>query len=123
MLKITSKGSFKNLEKLLKRKRRNPIPILERYGQAGVNALSKATPVDTGLTASSWYYKITEKDGVYTLSWNNSNIQNGIPIALLIQLGHATRSGSYVEGVDYINPALRDLFKNFSVNIGKELFD
>ena len=122
MLKVSSKVSFKNLEKLLKRKKNDPTSMLERYGQAGVDALSAATPVDTGLTASSWYYEITNKTDVWTLSWNNSNIQNGIPIALIIQLGHATKSGGYVEGIDYINPALRDLFKSFSNNIGKELY-
>ena len=123
MLKITSRVSFKNLENLLKRKKKNPTPILEYYGQAGVDALSKTTPVDTGLTAGSWYYEIRKKEDVYTISWNNSNIQNGIPIAIIIQMGHATKNGGYVEGVDYINPALRDLFKKFSINIRKELFD
>lgn len=123
MFKITSKVSFKNLEKLLKRKRKDPTPILRYYAEAGVDALSKATPVDTGLTASSWYYEIWKQGDVYTISWNNSNIQNGIPIAVIVQMGHATKNGGYVEGVDYINPALRDLFKKFSINIGKELYD
>lgn len=123
MFKITSTGSFNNLEKLIKRKKKDPTPILEYYAKAGVDALSNATPVDTGLTAASWYYEITERDGVYTISWNNSNIQNGIPIAILIQMGHATKSGTYVEGVDYINPALRNLFTKFSIDIGKELFN
>lgn len=122
MFKVTSKVSFRNLERLLRREKRNPIPILNRYGQAGVDALSKATPVDTGLTAGSWYYEITKKGDVWTISWRNSNIQNGIPIAVLIQMGHATKNGGYVEGIDYINPALRDLFKKFSINIGKELY-
>lgn len=122
MLNVSSKASFKNLEKLLKRKKNDPISILKRYGQAGVDALSAATPVDTGRTAASWYYEISKKNNVWTLSWNNSNIQNGIPIALIIQLGHATKNGGYVEGIDYINPALRDLFEGFSNNIGKELY-
>lgn len=123
MLKVTSKISFSNIERLLKRKKNDPVKILERYAQAGADALAAATPVDTGLTASSWYWEIRKKNDVYTISWNNSNIQNGIPIALIVQLGHATRSGSYVEGIDYINPALRDVFKKFSINIGKELYD
>lgn len=122
MFKVSSKVSFRNLETLLKRKKKDPTPILEYYGRAGVDALASATPVDTGRTAASWYYEISKKDGVYTISWNNSNIQNGIPIALIIQMGHGTKSGGYVQGVDYINPALRDLFKKFSINIGKELF-
>lgn len=123
MLKITSMGSFKNLEKLLKRKKKNPVPILEYYGQAGVDALMAATPIDTGLTAASWYYEIWKEGDVWTISWNNANVVDGVPIALIIQLGHGTRGGGYVEGVDYINPALRDLFKKFSINIGKELYD
>lgn len=122
MLKVTSKVSFTNIERLLKRKR-TPMEILEIYAKAGVEALSAATPVDTGLTARSWYYTISKKNGVYTISWNNSNIQNGIPIALIIQMGHATKNGGWVQGVDYINPALKDLFKQFSINIRKELSD
>lgn len=122
MLKVASKVNFDNIMKLLKRRKRDPIEVLERYGQAGVDALSAATPVDTGLTAASWYYEISKKNGVWTISWNNSNIQNGIQIALIIQMGHGTKSGGYVQGVDYINPALRDLFKKFQINIGKELY-
>lgn len=121
MLKVGLRGSFRNLEKFLKRKRKDPRLILEYYGQAGVDALMEATPKDTGLTAASWYYEITEKDGVWTVSWNNSNIQNGIPIAILIQMGHGTGTGGYVEGIDYINPALREVFKQFSIKIGKEI--
>lgn len=123
MLKVTSVVSFKNLEKLLKRRKKDPTSILEYYGQAGVDALRAATPVDTGLTAASWYYEIWKEGDVYTISWNNSNIQNGIPIAILIQMGHGTKSGTYVEGVDYINSALKDLFKKFSIDIGRELFE
>lgn len=122
MIKVTSKVDFTNITKLLKRNKNDPIEILERYGQAGVDALSAATPVDTGLTAASWYYKISKKNHVWTISWNNSNIQNGIQIALIIQMGHGTKNGGYVEGVDYINPALRDIFKKFQINIGKELY-
>lgn len=122
MLKIASSGSFSNLERILKRKKKDPRPILEYYAKAGVEALSAATPVDTGLTAASWYYEILEKDGKYTISWNNSNVQSGVPIALIIQLGHATKNGGYVEGIDYINPALKDIFRKFSINIGKELY-
>lgn len=122
MLQVTTKGSFLNLENFLKRKKKDPRPILEYYGQAGVDALSSATPIDTGRTAASWYYEINHEDGVWTLSWNNSNIQNGIPIAILIQMGHATKNGGYVQGIDYINPALQDIFRRFSIEIGKEMY-
>lgn len=119
-LRIDVKGTFNRLENFLKHnKNRDVRPILEYYGQAGVDALVAATPVDSGLTASSWYYEITKLDGGWEVSWNNSNVQNGIPIAILIQMGHATKSGSWVEGIDYINPALRDVFKKFSIEIGK----
>lgn len=123
MLTIGSKGGFLNLETLLRRKRKDPTSILEYYGQAGVDALSAATPVGTGLTASSWYYEIEKTDDGWNLTWNNSNIQNGIPIAVLIQMGHGTKSGGWVQGIDYINPALQEIFKRFSIDIGKELID
>ena len=121
MLKVTSKISFANIERLLKHKKKDPTPILQHYGQAGVDALRAATPIDTGLTAASWYYTISQDKGVWRLSWCNSNIQNGIQIAILVQMGHASRNGSWVQGVDYINPALKDLFKQFQIKIGKEL--
>lgn len=123
MLTIGSKGGFLNLENFLRRKRKDPTSILEYYGQAGVDALSSWTPVDTGLTASSWYYEIEKTNDGWSLTWNNSNIQNGIPIAVLIQMGHATKSGGWVQGIDYINPALQEIFKRFSIEIGKELID
>lgn len=120
MFKVVSKVNFKNTEKLLKRKDSDPMTTLKRYAQSGVDALSAATPVDTGLTASSWYYEIEKTRNGYIISWNNSNVENGVPVALLIQLGHATKSGTYVQGIDYINPALKDIFKQFSIDIGKE---
>lgn len=110
------------IEKLKQIKRRDPRPILEYYGKAGVDALSAATPIDTGLTAASWYYEIEHENDSWTISWKNSNVQNGIPIAILIQMGHATRNGGYVQGIDYINSAIRDVFKKFSIDIGKEIY-
>ncbi|MBD5135265.1 MAG: HK97 gp10 family phage protein [Lachnospiraceae bacterium] len=95
--------------------------ILEKYGQIGVDELSKATPVRTGLTASSWYYTIeTDKDG-YVINWSNSNIQNGINVALIIQLGHGTKSGGYVPPNDYINPALKDIFDQIAIDVWREV--
>lgn len=120
-IRVEMKGSFRKLERwLLGRKKKDPRPILEYYGQAGVDALMQATPVDTGLTAASWYYEIVKENDVWTIRWNNSNIQNGVPIAIILQTGHATGTGGYVQGIDYINPALRDVFKKFSIDIGKE---
>lgn len=97
------------------------MSILEKYGQEGVKALQSTTPRDTGLTASSWFYDIyVEKDRI-TLSWNNSNIQDDVPIAVLIQYGHGTGTGGYVEGVDYINPALHPIFKEIANSAWKEV--
>lgn len=121
MFRVSTKTSFKSIEKLLKRNRVDPLPILKRYAERGVNALMAATPIDTGTTAASWYYDIYKKGDRYTISFNNSNINNGMQIAVLIQLGHATKNGGFVEGIDYINPALRGIFKDLASNLGKEL--
>lgn len=121
MFRVSSKTHFENIEKLLKRNRVNPLPILKRYAERGLEALMLATPKDTGKTANSWYYDIYKKGDTYTISWNNSNIERGMQIAVLIQLGHATKNGGFVEGIDYINPALQKVFKDLASNIGKEL--
>lgn len=112
MIKIQQRGDFKNTEKFLKRSfGRNYLDVLKKYGQQGVAALSAATPVDTGLTASSWSYKIIQNNGNISIIWENSNVQKGwANIAILLQYGHGTRNGGYVSGRDYINPALRPIF-------------
>lgn len=94
---------------------------LERYGREGVAALSSATPVDTGLTAKSWYYKIEKKSRSVTISFHNSNIQNGVPIAIILQYGHGTRNGGWVQGRDYINPAIQPIFDKLAENAWKEV--
>ena len=83
---------------------------LDRYGREGVAALASATPVDSGLTASSWYYEIEHSNGSVKLVFKNSNIQNGVPIAIILQYGHGTGTGGWVEGRDYINPAIQPIF-------------
>lgn len=95
--------------------------VLEKYGQQGVRALQSTTPKDTGLTASSWSYDITVSKDTITISWNNSNVQDGIPIAVLIQYGHGTGTGGYVEGIDYINPAMHPIFKEIADSAWKEV--
>lgn len=107
MFEVTVAGSFDNLERFLK-KAANPsiFAILSNYGQLGVNALSAATPRETGETASSWGYEIVQDKGSWSIIWTNSNVVDGVPIAVLLQYGHGTGSGGYVEGRDYINPAL-----------------
>lgn len=94
---------------------------LERTGQKGVDALSAATPVDTGKTASSWSYEIVRGDGTATIKWLNSDVEGGCNVAMLIQYGHGTRGGTYVEGIDYINPALQPVFDEMADEVWKEV--
>lgn len=94
---------------------------LDKYGAMGVEALSAATPVDTGKTASSWYYEIERNGANATLVWKNSNINKGVPIALVIQYGHALPSGVYIQGIDYINPAMAPIFNQIAEEVAKEV--
>ena len=111
MIGVRVKGDFSKTERFLKRiKGSVDISVLEKYGRIGVDALTSATPVDTGLTAQSWYYKIEKKGDSLSLLFCNSNIQNGVPIAIILQYGHGTRNGGWVEGRDYINPAIQPIF-------------
>lgn len=122
MIKIRHRGNFANLERFLSRAQRLQIrSILERYGAEGVAALASATPVDTGLTSRSWDYQIDIRSKGYTLTWTNSNIIKGVPIAIILQYGHGTGTGGYVAGRDYINPAIRPIFDKISDSIGKEV--
>lgn len=122
LIEVKSKGNFKKTYSFLEKiKEGFDIGLLDKYGKMGVEALEMATPMDTGLTAASWYYQI-ERDGKnVSLHFLNSNIQNGIPIAIILQYGHATRNGHYVEGIDYINPALRPVFEKLAAEAWKEL--
>lgn len=122
MIVVNVKGKFKKVSNYIERlKDRMDISILDSYGRKGVEALSSATPRDTGLTASSWQYSITREHNKATLSFHNTNFQNGIPIAVILQYGHATRNGGWVEGVDYINPALRPIFEKLAQDAWKEM--
>ena len=116
------KGDYSKVTKYLERiKRGVNIRNLDKYAQAGVNALASATPVDTGLTARSWYYEIEQKNGIIRISFCNSNIQNGVPIAIILQYGHGTRNGGWVEGRDYINPAIQPIFDKLTDDAWKEV--
>ena len=111
MITFRHKGDFSNLTKFLERaKEAARVGVLDKYGREGVAALASATPVDSGLTAASWYYTIENKKGSVTISFHNSNIQNGVPIAVILQYGHGTGTGGWVEGRDYINPAIQPIF-------------
>lgn len=122
MITFKHKGDFSKLTSFLERKKNlNHKGLLDKYGRAGVSALVSATPVDTGLTASSWYYEITNKDGVATITFNNGNIQNGVSIAIILQYGHGTRTGGWVQGRDYINPAVQPIFDQIVNDAWKEV--
>ena len=122
MIKFRQKGDFSKLTRYLERvKEVVKLGDLDKYGRAGVAALASATPVDTGLTASSWYYEISNKNGSAMISFHNSNIQNGVPIAIILQYGHGTRNGGWVEGRDYINPTIRPIFDRIADDAWKEV--
>lgn len=122
MITFRQKGDFSKLTRFLERAKESiKLGVLDKYGRAGVEALSSATPVDTGLTASSWYYKIENNNGVARLTFNNSNIQNGVPIAIILQYGHGTGHGGWVEGRDYINPAIQPIFDKIADDAWKEV--
>lgn len=111
MISFRQKGDFSKTTNYLKKlKQSKALKNLERFGERGVKALSSATPVDTGLTAASWYYKIETTPSYVKISFCNSNIQNGVPVAVVIQYGHGTGTGGWVEGRDYINPAIQPIF-------------
>lgn len=94
---------------------------LEKYGQMGVEALSEATPKRTGLTANSWGYKIEQQDNNVRLIWTNSNVNNGVAIAFIIQHGHGTGTGGFVQGIDYINPAMEPVIDKISDKLREEI--
>ena len=122
MISFQQKGDFSKLEKLLKNSLgRNYRKILEQYGREGVAALSAATPKDSGKTASSWRYEITESNKQISVTWKNTNINDGVNIAIILQYGHGTGNGGYVEGRDYINPALQPIFDAMAEAAWKEV--
>ena len=120
MINLSSTGNFNKTEKFLKRS--NNIKLeLDAYGRKGVAALAAATPVNSGETANSWYYEITKQNGKYTIAFKNSNINNGVPIAIILQYGHGTNNGGWVEGRDYINPAIQPIFDEMAEAAWKEV--
>lgn len=122
MIKFTHKGDFSKLNTFLeKAKSAIKLSELDKYGQAGVAALSAATPVDTGLTASSWDYRVERSATQVSITFINTNIQNGIPIAIILQYGHGTGTGGYVQGRDYINPAIQPVFDEMAESAWKEV--
>lgn len=122
MISVRQKGDFAKLTRYLVRldnaiKRAD----LDKYGKEGVAALASATPVDSGLTANSWYYEVEKGRGSATITFYNSNVQNGILIAIILQYGHATGTGGWVAGRDYINPAIQPVFDKIAENAWREV--
>lgn len=122
MIKMRMKGDFSKTTGFFKRLLRMDYKsVLEKYGRAGVEALAQATPKDTGKTAQSWDYSIEYTNGHAKLSWYNSNVNNGTPIAILIQYGHGTGTGGYVQPIDYINPALEPIYEGLANELWEEV--
>ena len=122
MISFRQKGDFSKLDHYFERvKEAAKIGVLDKYGQAGVSALSSATPVESGKTASSWYYEIKRQNGSVSLEFYNSNVNNGVPIAVILQFGHGTGTGGWVQGRDYINPAIQPIFDKIAEDAWKEV--
>lgn len=123
MIRFKQKGDFSKTEKFLKKSfGRNYEAILKKYGEIGVQQLKRYTPVDSGVTAISWYYKVEQRTPTsLSLTFYNDNVNNGVNIAVILQYGHATRNGGWVEGRDYINPALKPVFDSLAQAAWKEV--
>jgi hypothetical protein len=122
MITFTQKGDFSKLDGFMNRlKGLSKKSDLDKYGQRGVDALSAATPYDTGNTAGSWYYKINREGETLSLEFCNSNVNEGVPIAIVLQYGHGTGTGGWVEGRDYINPAIQPIFDEILNDLWKEV--
>lgn len=123
MITVHTKGNFNNTETFFKRVLhfRKNYSVLKRYGEMGVNALAQATPIRTGKTAASWEYEISYLNGDIRIDWKNTNTENGVNIAILLQYGHGTGNGGYVQGIDYINPAMRQVFQEIADDAWREI--
>lgn len=121
-IKVTTRGSFAKSQTFLERmKRREQFRALAKYGPIGVTALAGATPQDSGLAANSWYYVIVDKPGYFAIQWYNNDVENGFHVAVMLQYGHATKGGGYVQGRDYINPAMRPIFDQIVNDMWREV--
>ncbi|MEE1347968.1 MAG: hypothetical protein U0K36_08830 [Bacteroidales bacterium] len=122
MVSFRQKGNFANTTRYLERAKKGiRVSGLDRFGREGVSALSSATPVDSGETANSWDYKIENQNGIIKIGFYNSNVNKGVPIAIILQYGHGTRNGGYVQGRDYINPAIQPVFDQIAEHAWKEV--
>lgn len=122
IVSVTQKGNFKKTDRFLSK----VVSLhferkLKHYGELGVQALKAATPKDTGKTAESWNYEIVQEEGRTVLYWRNENLSQGIPVVIILQYGHVTRNGGFVEGIDFINPTLKPLFERMAKEAWKEV--
>lgn len=121
-ISFTSKGDFSKTIKFLNKVKNVKInDILSKYGEIGVNALSQATPKDSGVTSRSWNYKIEVNNDNASIVWYNTNVVKGVNIAVILQYGHGTRNGGWVEGRDYINPSMKPIFDKIADQVWKEV--
>lgn len=122
VISFKHKGNFSKTQLFLSRARNAfKSGAFDEYGKKGVQALASATPTDTGKTASSWYYEVHHNIGSVTIEWLNSNVNKGVPIAIVLQYGHGTQAGTYVKGIDYVNPAMKTIFNDMADSIWKEV--
>ena len=122
IVSVTQRGDFQKTDRFLHGLiEAHYERLLEKYGKMGVEALAAATPRDSGETAQSWTYEIVQEDGRLAVHWENTNVQNGVNIAVILQYGHATRNGGWVEGIDYINPAMKPIFERMAKEAWKEV--
>jgi len=122
MIEFTQKGDFSTVERYLRRMKTLELnAILTKYATLGQNALSNATPVESGETANSWYYSIVQRPGYFSIRWHNRHVEDGVPIAIILQYGHGTGTGGYVQGRDYIMPAIRPIFDQIADEAWREV--
>lgn len=122
MITFRQKGDFSKLTRFFERvKEAAKVGVLDKYGRAGVAALSSATPVESGLTAASWYYEIKRQNGLISIEFKNSHVNKDVPIAIILQYGHGTGTGGWVQGRDYINPAIQPVFDKIADEAWREV--
>jgi hypothetical protein len=120
VISFVSRGSLKKTEAALRKmSKMNILGLLRAYGQEGVNALAGATPVESGIAQGSWNYEVSASGGKYRIIWTNSDVENGFPVAIMLQYGYGTGTGGYVQGRDYINPAMRPVFDRIADKVWK----
>lgn len=119
---LRARGNLEKTYRFLQRaKTGDCFKQLDEYGREGVRALASATPVKTGVTAASWNYEIRRSKNSVTITWTNTNVNRGVSVAVLLQYGHGTRNGGYVQGRDYINPAIQPVFDKIAESAWKEV--